>query len=116
MTFDMFGRRIVALLIVVLIAGATHALAVSRTVYGVPTAPGPPMGVGPVVPTTGGPPSRRPIAVPPLVRGLPPGYISILPAGYRVVVIRGVRYYFVGGVHYRPIFYQGRTYYVRVNL
>jgi hypothetical protein len=40
----------------------------------------------------------------------------VLPAGYRVAVIRGVRYYFAGGVYYRPQFYQGRTYYVRVKL
>jgi hypothetical protein len=72
--------------------------------------------VGPVPPIAGVPPARRPINVPPLVRGLPPGYIAVLPAGYRVAVIRGVRYYFAGGVYYRPQFYQGRTYYVRVKL
>jgi hypothetical protein len=32
------------------------------------------------------------------------------------VYVGGVRYYDVGGIHYRPQFYQGRTFYVRVNL
>ena len=115
MTIGMAALRTLPFLLLVLTAGPTDAFPAGRTVYGVATVPRSPDDVAPMVPTTGTQASRRPIDVPLLARGLPPGYIAMLPAGYRVVVIRGVRHYAVGGIRYRPLFYQGRTYYRRVN-
>ena len=59
--------------------------------------------------------ARRTAVVATPFAALPSGYIGVLPGGYRVVTIRGARCYFVNGIHYRPLFYQGRTVYVRLR-